>query len=173
MFVEFQELCRNRHSVRKFTTDPVTDDQIERLLNIVQLAPSAGNLQAYEIVVVKDEELRKQLAEASWGQNFIMEAPVSLVFNALPSVSSVRYKGRGEKLYSIQDATIACTYAMLAATSLGLASVWVGAYDDDRVNQIVNAADDAIPAAILTVGYQADIVLPKPRRSVENLSRLM
>lgn len=171
MFVEFQELCRKRHSIRKFTDDPVGDAQLERLLNIVQLAPSAGNLQAYEIIVVKDAMTKIKLAEACGGQNFIAHVPVVLVFNALPTVSSIRYKERGERLYCIQDASIACTYAMLAATALGLSSVWVGAYDDDKVKEIIQSKADCIPVAILPIGYQAETGLPKPRRSIENLVR--
>lgn len=82
-------------------------------------------------------------------------APALLVFCALPPQSSARYGSRGESLYCIQDATIAATYAQLAAHSLGLVTCWVGAFKERRVADIIGIKDwhTEIPVAILTVGW--------------------
>ncbi len=162
---EFKEICKSRHSVRKFKEENIDDKLIDEILEIVQTSPSAGNLQTYEVIVVKDGNIRKELAAAALGQRFIAQAPVVLVFMALPFESFQRYRERGLNLYAIQDATIACTYAMLAAQSLGLSSVWVGAFENEKVSKVLMTDEDRLPMAILPIGYsiqKPEITLRKP-----------
>jgi nitroreductase len=70
-----------------------------------------------------------------------------------PVPPAVRYKERGEKLYSIQDATIACTFAMLAATTLDLSTVWVGVFDEKEVSKTVGIPGTLQPIVLLPIGY--------------------
>ncbi len=101
-------------------------------------APTAGNLQAYEIIIVRDAARKRQLAAAAWHQDFVAVAPVVLVFCANPDRNRGKYGERGARLYAVQDATIAVTYAQLAATVQGLGTCWVGAFDEGAVPQILN-----------------------------------
>lgn len=165
----FFDVVAARRSVRAFQDRPVEPEKLNRILEAANLAPSAGDLQAYEIVVVRDPEARKRLAKAALGQWFIAEAPVNLVFLANPARSARRYGGRGAELYCIQDATIAAAYAQLAAHALGLGSVWVGAFHDDEVREVVGAGRDLKPVAIITIGYPAEKPRATPRRRIEDL----
>ncbi len=158
------DVMARRRSVRKYSPEEVREEDINAILEAACSAPSAGNLQAYEIVVVRDKGRRRSLAEASFGQMFMAEAPLHLVFLAYPARSSRVYGRRGAKLYSIQDATIAATFSMLAAHALGYGTCWVGAFDDERVLHVVGAPKDRIPVAIITVG--------KPRGREPTTSRL-
>jgi nitroreductase len=72
-------------------------------------------------------------------------------------------------LYSVQDATIACTFAMLAASALGLASVWVGAFDEDQVSRVISAPEEQRPVAMLPIGYAAGPPRQRARRKLEEL----
>jgi nitroreductase len=72
-------------------------------------------------------------------------------------------------LYCIQDATIACTYAMLAATALGLASVWVGAFDEQAVHKIICAEPGHRPIAMLPIGYPNESPRFRRRRALEDI----
>lgn len=162
--MEFMHLIRTRRSVRSFKPERITQDQLTQILDSARLAPSAGNLQAYEIYVVRNEQKRKELSRAAYGQDFIAAAPVALVFCAHPALSAPRYGSRGVKLYAIQDATIACTFAMLAVHDLGLATVWVGSFDDREVQNVIGAPEGHIPVAILPIGYAAEIPEPRSRR---------
>ena len=92
-----------------------------------------------------------------------------LVFCADPTRSEPRYGQRGVRLYAIQDATIACTFAMLAATALGLATVWVGSFDEDSVRRVIRAPAEAVPVALLPVGYGAEKPQATPRRKLTDL----
>jgi nitroreductase len=91
-----------------------------------------------------------------------------LVFCADPDRSSGRYGKRGRELYSIQDATIAGTFAMLAAVDLGLATVWVGDFDEKEVQQVLDVKSIR-PVAIFSLGYGAEQPEPSPRRAVEEI----
>jgi nitroreductase len=167
--MDFFSLTEHRHSTRSYLDRPVEPEKLQRLLQAVNRAPSAGNLQAYEIVLVRDPARKWKLASAAGGQEFLAQAPVVLVFCAHPARSSPRYAQRGERLYSVQDATIACTYAMLAATELGLASVWIGAFQDEAVSAALNLSEAWRPVAMLPVGYAAQPGRPTPRRELADL----
>jgi len=170
--MEFTALIGHRRSIRAFQSRSIDVEILQSIFEAVNLAPSAGNLQAYEIYVVADITQRADLARAALGQEFIAEAPVVLVFCANPARSAVRYRDRGMKLYSIQDATIACTYAMLAATDRGMGSVWVGAFDEREVRRALAIPDDLLPVALLPVGYPAESPTPKPRRPLRDLVKM-
>jgi len=163
------DVMGRRRSVRSYLPDPVDDGDLSRIIEAACCAPSAGNLQAYRIVVVRDPELRRRLAEACWGQRFVEEASVSLVFLADPSASARRYGSRGASLYAVQDATIACAFAMLAAHALGYGTCWVGAFDDDAVLSAVSAHRGLRPVAVLTIGRPRGSPRTTGRRSVEEV----
>lgn len=167
--MEFFEVLQKRYSVRAYKPDPISDETLRKILEAINSSPSAGNLQAYEVVVVRDAERKKQLAKAAWGQWFIAQAPVVLVFVANPERNRFRYGRRGEELYSLQDATIACTFAHLSAVALGLGSCWIGAFDDNAVREVIGATPTMRPVAILPIGVPADTPEPKERRPLEDL----
>lgn len=166
--MDFFEVLQKRYSVRAYKPDPIGDATLTKILEAVNSAPSAGNLQAYEVILVRDPERKRQLARASWDQWFIAEAPVVLVFVANPERNR-RYGKRGTELYCVQDATIACSYAQLAATALGLGSCWIGAFDDDKVREVVGIPQNMRPVAILPIGVPADMPEPKERRPLGDL----
>ncbi|HXF82517.1 MAG TPA: nitroreductase family protein [bacterium] len=167
----FFAVVRTRHSVRAFADRPVAPEMLRRILDTANRAPSAGNRQAYAIYAVMKRSVREALARAAFDQAFVAQAPVVLVFCAHPARSARRYGERGRTLYCIQDATIACAHAQLAATALGLATVWVGAFDEEAVRQALDAPPDLRPVAILPVGYPAEEPEITGRRTLEDLVR--
>jgi nitroreductase len=167
--MDFFALLRERRSVRQFLARPVEAEKIQSILEAANRAPSAGNLQAYEIYLVTSPATLRLLGRASLDQDFIEQAPLALVFCAHPGRSSGKYGKRGSSLYCVQDATIACAYAQLALTALGLASVWVGAFRDDEVRRAIGVGDDLIPVAILPIGYPGESPAPTSRRPLSSL----
>lgn len=165
----FRELIRARRSIRSFTAEPMEAGHLTTILEAANLAPSAGNLQGYEIYVVRDPARRLELARASGGQEYVAQAPVVLAFCANPARSVEKYGERGARLYSVQDATIACTYAMLAAADLGYATVWVGSFDEDQVWALLDAPEGVRPVALLPIGRTEERPNPRMRRPLEDL----
>jgi nitroreductase len=168
---DFFETVQRRRSVRRFLEREVEPHKLETILECARAAPSAGNLQAYVIVVVRSAERRRALAQAALEQEFIATAPVVLVFLQDVERARARYGRRGETLYSVQDAAIACTHAQLAATALELASCWVGAFRTEVVRDLLRAPEAMPPVAILPIGYAAEEPSPTGRRPAGELIR--
>jgi nitroreductase len=166
--MEFFETIKERRSIRKFKDKGVEIEKLRKLLEAVNSAPSAGNLQSYEVILVKDPGRKEKLSYAAYGQSSIREAPIVLVFCTNPRRAR-RYGKRGEELYCIQDATIAASYAQLAATALGLGSVWIGAFDEEEVRIIIEAPDEVRPVAIIPIGYPAEKPFKTPRRKINDI----
>lgn len=167
--MDFFDVLKGRASIRNFKSAELKKEDLNQILMAANSAPSAGNLQSYEIVLVRDKEKREKLREACFEQHFVSQAPVVLVFCANRERASVRYGKRGEKLYSVQDATIACSYAQLATAALGLGSCWVGAFDEDKVREIIDAPDYIKPVAVLPIGYADEEPHQTPRRKLNDL----
>lgn len=170
--MEVFEAIKKRRSIRKFDpTKEVTDEQIEKLLEAARWAPSAGNLQSWFFVVVQDQKTKEQLVEAARGQDFVAQASVIIVSCADPERSTSRYGRRGERLYTFQDVTIATQNIWLAATEMGLGAVWVGAFNEDEVSQVLNLPPHLKPIALLPIGYPVESPSPPSRRSIKEISR--
>ena len=168
--MDFFEVVARRQSIRSYAPRAVEKEKTDKILAAANDAPSAGNLQAYEIYVVRKREHLAGLAAAAISQDLIAQAPTALVFCAHPTRSKGDYGDRGMQLFALQDATIACTHAMLAATALGLATVWIGSFNDDAVRRFLRVSADMLPVAILVVGYGAEQPLRTQRRSLEDIA---
>jgi len=162
-------VTRRRRSVRAFTGRPVEEAKLKQVLEAANSAPSGGNRQAYEIYVIRDVRRRSALSRAASAQGYVLAAPVSLVFCANPEHANPDYGERGRTLYPMQDATIACTYAQLAATDLGLASCWTGSFDSDAVRTVLGVLPPIEPVAILPLGYASETPDFPGRRDLDSL----
>ncbi len=148
----FFQVLEERRSVRKFNSNKINKAMVKKIIDVCDSSPSAGGLQSFEIYCVGNPEIKKQIVRASMDQEFIAEAPLLLVFCANPTRSS-KY-GKKAELFSIQDATIATSYAQLTACAVGLSSVWVGAFNEEKVSTILSLPDNIIPIALLPIGYK-------------------
>lgn len=167
---DFFETVRHRHSVRCYQSDmPVEKEKLHAIIEAACSAPSAGDLQAYKIIVVSNQKKRQALASAAEGQEFIAAAPVSLVFCADPQRSASQYGERGQNLYAIQDATIAAAYAQLAVVATGIGSTWVGYFDEEKIRDILQLDGFLSPIAILSLGYSAELPEPTKRRRLDEI----
>ncbi len=171
--MEFFDVVKRRQSIRAYAARPVEPEVLEQILEAANRAPSAGNLQAYEIYLACDAPQKAALAQAAGYQEFVAQAPVVLVFCAHGARSAVRYATRGRELYAVQDAAIACTFTLLAVTALGLGSVWIGAFDEAQVRQVIGAPATQRPVALLPIGYPAESPRSTPRRELRGLVHMV
>jgi len=148
---DFYDFISGRSSVRDFLPGQVSDEEIEFIIKCASTAPSAGNRESWDVVVVTDEGIKEDLSDAAFGQEHLISAPVILAVSANYVRSMSQYGERGI-LYAIEDASIACTYMLLAAHSAGLHSCWTGAFDDETVCEILDLPQHARPVALLAVG---------------------
>jgi nitroreductase len=148
------DTIRGRRSVRSFTSDAVTREQIDKLLEAARWAPSGGNLQPWVFIVVTSPKVKGELATAAFGQKFVAEAPAVIGVAAAPPVNSP-YGDRGRQLYCLQDTAAAVQNILLAARDMGLGTCWVGAFDDDAVARGLRLKKDERPVALIPVGVPA------------------
>jgi len=166
--MEFFEAVDKRQSIRAYQSRPIDDDAIDRLLEAVRTAPTAGNLQAYQVYLVRTPDKIKALTKASMNQECVAKAAAVLVFCTDAPRSIGKYGDRGRDLYCIQDTTIAATIAHLAATALGLGSVLVGAFKEDEVAAAVGAPPHHRPITMLPLGYPAEQPDRTARRALDD-----
>lgn len=149
-------VLEGRRSTRNYLDKNVPDELLERMLDAAGCAPSAGNFQPYEFIVVKNADMRKHIAEAC-KQDWMAEAPVHIVACTNMKIASM-YEERGMKLYGIQDTAMAVGNLMLVAEALGLRTCWVGAFGEAQVSILLQCPEYVRPAAIITLGYSDEKV---------------
>ncbi len=159
------EIIKNRRSIREFQKKEIPDEIIDKLVEALIWAPSAGNLQSRKFYFVSNQRTKKDLANASrdqWG--FIAQAPL-VVVGCADNKISLKYGERGKNLYSICDVSVSIQNMMLLAHEQGLGTCWVGAFDEKEVSKILNLPESLRPIAIIPVGYPAEKPSAPPRVS--------
>ena len=161
-------VIKNRRSVRKYQVKEVDFELIRKILEAARFAPSCGNYQPWEFIVVRDPEMKKNLVEACHNENFnekwMLEAPVFIVACINSRLAGALYGDRGLKLYGVQGVAAAVENMLLAAQSLGLATCWVGAFSEIMVARLLECPEYVRPCAIITLGYSYELRCGVPAR---------
>ena len=147
------ECMKNSQSIRQFKSEPISESVLTRILEAACWAPSAGNLQPWYFYVVKNQDLKDQIFEVSFEQEQIRQAPLLIVILADPARSNERYHERGAQLYCLQDTAAAAQNMLLAAEALGIGACWIGAFDEVKVQTLLEAAPRLRAVAMLAMGY--------------------
>lgn len=159
-----------RRSTRKFSSQIVEKWKIDKILAAADTAPTAGNFQGFEIYYIKDKKTKEKLPLAANNQPFV-NAPVVLVFCMNPDRVKMNFPKDILDKFSIQDATLAAAYSQLAASALGLSSIWVGMIDEDKIKHIIGTK--LRPSSLLCIGYPSLKRGPKSRRNLKNLIHIV
>ncbi|MEM3700970.1 MAG: nitroreductase family protein [Candidatus Bathyarchaeia archaeon] len=137
------EAIQKRHSIRAYESTPLPEEKLMKILEAGRLAPSAGNIQPWHFIVVRDTEKRERLAKTRWAK-FLAEAPVVIVGCGDQKASP--------KWFTV-DVAIAMENIVLAATSEGLGTCWVGSFNEDEVKKLLKIPEKYRVVALLAVGY--------------------
>jgi len=162
-----------RRSCRDFSGEPLREGDLEILLEALRRAPSAGNIQPWFFYVVKNKTIKKGLAQAAHGQNFLAKAPVVFVVCAIPRISATSYGERGRTLFCIQDTAAAVENLLIATTALGYGSCWVGAFDEEKAKKALNIPEHLRPVAIVPVGPGSISQDDPTRRQISEISAII
>jgi nitroreductase len=158
------EAIQNRRSIRQFKKQDVSDEMVDKLAEAARMAPTAGNAQPYQLVIVRQEEQKQRLSKAAYGQKQVASASVVFVVCADLKRAQESYAERGRTLYCIQDTAVVTQNILLAAHALGLGTCWIGAFKEDEAKKVVNAPEDVRPVSMIPVGYPAESPAQRPRR---------
>jgi nitroreductase len=167
----FAAVVNRRAMIRAYKSDPVPEEKIQRLLKYAVRAPSAGNLQPWEFIVVKSPETRAKLAKAAFDQTSVASAPVIIATCADIQRAGSQYGARGA-FYSLVDTAFASLLILLGAVEQGLGACFVGSYNPEEVTKLFALPDHIRPVGLITVGYPAELPR-KPGTSKLPLGKLV
>ncbi|AJW70219.1 nitroreductase family protein [Nitrosopumilus adriaticus] len=159
-----------RRSTRKFEKTKVEDWKIDKILSAADVAPTAGNFQGFQVYLIKNKKTKEALVEAANKQPYV-DAPVVLVFCTEPSRVKLKFPPEILEKFSLQDATIAAAFSLLAASGVGLSTIWIGMFDEEKVKRILGT--ELRPSSILCIGYPDKKKPPKSRRKLKDLIKVI
>lgn len=149
-----------RRSIRKYTSEQVSEELIEKMIRAGMAAPSAGNAQPWHFIIIDDRETLLNITEFHPYSKMLQEASCAIV--VCGNLSLEKYAG-----YWVQDCAAATQNILLMAHELGLGSVWLGVHPiEDRVNplkELLNVPEEVIPLSIISIGYPAEEKEPANR----------
>ncbi len=170
--MEALEAIRTRRTVERFSKKPVEFDKVMAVCEAGGMAPSAGNLQPWKFVVLTDKDvIRNDLASCCLDQECVQTAQVAIVVVADEDLVERHYGLRGKRLYSIQNCAAAIQNMLLTAHVLGLGATWVGAFNEERLDDIIDIRDGARAQAVITLGYPAEQPSDKRMRHLDDIVR--
>jgi nitroreductase len=164
--MEFFDVLRTRRSIRAYQATPVPADAVEKIKEAIRLAPTGCNFQPFRFIFITNEEVRKAVA-ACYPGAWLAEVPMIVAAVGNADAAWHRRDG-GESIVDI-DVAIAMEHLQLAATDCGLASCWLGAFDRQGVNKVLNIQSPWGVVALAPLGYPAQDAAPRSNKSDEEL----
>ncbi|MFH1352699.1 MAG: nitroreductase family protein [bacterium] len=159
------EVIKKRRSIRRFLPKKIEDEKLDFIIEAARLAPSANNRQEWRFILVTDDEVKKNVSVAARNPDLILQAAALFVICA---ETDEHVMTCGQMGYTV-DCAIAITHMVLAASSLGLGSCWVGAFYEDRIKKILGIPEKIRVAGLLPVGYPAESPPATSRLSKEQI----
>ena len=160
-------LLKGRRSIRRYRLDPVPDEMVEQLLEAGQWAPSASNRQPWAFIVIRDEAIRRQVAQHAayyfvrWAH--VEEAPLLIVLCG-------DARSRIYRQFLHEDVGLAGGQIMLQAKALSLGTCWIGGLDRKAIASILNIPEHMEIVGLLTVGFPAEDPPPPARKPLEEIT---
>lgn len=172
---DMMEMIKGRRSIRKYEEREVPDEVVAQVLEAVRWAPSWSNCQCWEVVVVRDPEIREKLQatlppKGNPAVKAVVQAPVLLALCAKTGTSGYYNKLESTKFgeWMMYDLGLATQNLCLMAYALGLGTVIVGLFDHDRAGAVLNVPDGHELVTLIPLGYPAKVgKAPKRRESRE------
>lgn len=173
-------VLRNRRSIRKYAPTPVSDAHVDAILSAALRAPTSSNLHAYSVIVVRNPETKSQLAIPCGNQKHIVDSPVFIAFCADLTRIESAFERNGHSiennnlelgLVSSIDASLVGMAAYVAADSLGIQGVMIGAMRNkpEEIANILGLPNRVYAVFGMCLGYPAETPKQKPRMPVTGI----
>jgi len=161
----FFELIRERCSIRGYKPDPIEEDKLQQVLEAARWAPTAGNRQRFQLIVIhtkgREEELRR-----IYDRDWFVQPPLVICACRHPMGPE-----HPRKDYTDVDIGIVVDHLILAAAELGLGTCWIGAFDPAATREILGLPDEVEPVVFTPLGYPDAPPRPKQRKPLSELVR--
>lgn len=152
MNTHFEDLAIARRSIRRYTSEPISPDEVKSLLECALLSPTSKNCRAWHFVVVEDREMLARLGECTPHARPIANAPLAIVVGCDSTVSDVW----------TENCSIAASYIQLQASALGLGSCWIqvrnridagGTFSEDVIREALNIPEEIGIDCVISIGH--------------------
>jgi nitroreductase len=160
MEMEVFDAIRTRRSIRKYKPEPIPEEKLRIILEAARLAPSAGNRQPWRFIIIQDVNRKKALMKVANNQTFLNDAAAIIVAIGDPEVSARWYD---------KDPMIALEHIVLAATTMGYGTCWIGAFDEDAVKHLLKIPANMKVIALLPIGIPDETPAPRPRKEFSEI----
>ncbi|MGL5636425.1 MAG: nitroreductase family protein [Bacteroidales bacterium] len=174
--MSFLDLVKQRQSDRAFDPQKIVEqEKLDRILQAAQFAPSACNAQPWRFIVVKEELLRHQIADATSTKmlginHFTKQAPIHIIVIEEPAnFSSQMGSFFKKKHFPHIDIGIVAEHICLAATEEGLGSCMIGWFDEKKIKKILNIPSSRTVVLDIVIGYSTQSLRPKKRKEIDKL----
>ena len=156
----------SRSSLRRFTSEPVSNEAVQTLLHAAMAAPSSMNLQPWHFIVIRNEKLKLELRSCLPYAKMLKDGSIGIVVCGDTSLYERvnRMDGEDNTLYWVQDCSAASENLLLTAHALGLGAVWTGVYPlESRVSklqELLRIPSSIVPLNLIVVGHPASSTKP-------------
>jgi nitroreductase len=172
--MDLMEAIKGRRSIRKYKPDPIPEDALQKIMEAVRWSPSWANTQCWEVIIVRDPNMKSALANTLTKTNpsvsSMTEAPLVIVLCGKKGVAGFK-KGEAATLkgdWLMFDTGIATQTLCLTAHSMGLGTVVVGLFDHKKAEEILGVPQNAEVVAMTPLGYPAtEGIAPKRKEPSE------
>ena len=165
--MDAMEAILSRRSIRKYANQPVPEPVLKQLLQAAMAAPSAGNEQPWQFVVIDDRKILDEIPTFHPHSSMLREAPIAIL--VCGDLKLAKYKGW------VQDCSAATENLLLAAHALGLGAVWLGVYPIEELvgemRRLLGAPEHVVPFSLVSVGYPAERKPPAERYDESRIRR--
>lgn len=160
--MDMLELIKTRRSIRRYKKEAVPEDLVKKILEAGRWAPSAGNSQPWEFIILRDEKIREEIAKATTYGKFLADAPLGIAVVIDPKAST----------HPVEDGAITTQNMLLTSHALGLGACWIGSYGsvyEGKVKEILEIKKEKRLLSIISIGFPAES--PKStRKEIEGIT---
>jgi nitroreductase len=167
--MDFEQLIQHRYSCREYSPDPIDDQVLEKVLKAARLAPTAANMQPFQIIIINTENKQEDLLKI-YNKAWFVQPPIVLCACSVPDQAWVRHSYDNEN-YAIVDVSIVVDHITLQAADLGLGTCWIAAFDPQATRELLKLPDEVVPIIFTPLGYPLDEPLEKTRKPLSDLIR--
>ena len=155
--MDFLELVNKRYSIRGYKTTPIEDSKLNQVLEAARMAPTGANRQQFQLVVAHTKGHETELRKI-YDKDWFVQAPIVICACAIaPPGQPFREGGASLNIGIVVD------HLILAATSLGLGSCWIGAFNHEEAVKVLGLPEEAKPVICCALGYIDEAVQPRPK----------
>ncbi len=167
--MNFDQLILARYSCRHYSSDPIEEGTLNKILEAARLAPTASNRQPFQIIIIKTENQKEDLLKI-YPRDWFVQPPLVLCVCSLAEEGWFRKK-YDQQSYAVVDASIVVDHITLQAADLGVGTCWIGDFNPQTAREFLHLPDEVEPIAFTPLGYPLDKPGDKKRKPIEDLIR--